>query len=127
METAQAAHVPGDKLVKSVILKDDKDYLMAVVPSTYHVQISDLSNQLHRHFDLVSEAELADIFIDCELGAIPPIGQAYFIDTLVDKKLMDHPDVYIEAGDHTNLVHLDNENFKKLVRNSAYSEFTTHL
>ena len=127
METAQAAHIPGDKLAKSVELKDDLDYLMAVVPSTYRVQISDLDNQLHRRLGLVSETELADIFVDCELGAIPPIGEAYYIDTIVDERLIHQDDVYIEAGDHSSLVHLDRDNFKKLVHNTKTSEFCRHI
>ena len=127
LETAQAAHVPGDNLVKSVLLKDDMDYLMAVVPSTYHVQLSDLSSEFHRNLELVSEAELASIFTDCEVGAIPPIGDAYAIDMIVDNKLLNRDDLYIEAGDHENLVHIKNVDFKHLIRNSPCSDFTRHI
>ncbi|HEY5603270.1 MAG TPA: YbaK/EbsC family protein [Gammaproteobacteria bacterium] len=127
METAQAAHIPGDKLVKSVLLKDDKDYVMAVVPSTCHVQLSDLTSRYHRRLQLVSEAELAGIFTDCEIGAIPPIGHAYAIDMIVDNKLLDCDDVYIEAGDHKNLVHLRSDDFKRLISNSKRGDFTRHV
>lgn len=127
METAQVAHVPGDKLVKSVLLKDDQDYVMAVVPSTYHVQLSDLTSRLHRHLELVSESELASIFTDCEVGAIPPIGAAYAIDMIVDDKLLDCEDLYIEAGDHKSLVHLRHDDFKRLIRNSPHADFTRHV
>ena len=33
--SAQAAHVPGDRLAKCVMLEDDQGYLMAVVPATH--------------------------------------------------------------------------------------------
>ena len=127
LETAQAAHVPGDSLVKSVLLKDEQDYVMAIVPSTYHVQFSDLASKFHRRLELVPEAELASIFTDCELGAIPPIGHAYAIDMIVDNKLLDRDDLYIEAGDHESLVHIKNDDFKRLVRNSPCSDFTRHI
>ena len=127
METAQAAHIPGDNLVKSVLLKDDQDYVMAIVPSTYHVQLSDLASKFHRHLELVSEAELASIFTDCEIGAIPPIGHAYAIDMIIDNKLLGCDDLYIEAGDHENLVHIKNEDFKQLISNSPRSDFTRHV
>jgi Ala-tRNA(Pro) deacylase len=128
METAAVAHVPGDKLVKSVLLKDDQDYLMAVVPSTYHVQLSDLPTKFNRHtMDLVPEDEIASIFTDCEVGAIPPIGHAYAIDMIVDNKLFNYDDVYIEAGDHVSLLHINNRDFRKLVSNSPIGEFTRHI
>ena len=127
METAAAAHVPGDQLVKSVILKDEDEYLMAVVPSTYHVQLSDLPSQFNRHMRLVSEDEIATIFTDCEVGAIPPIGTPYYVDMIVDKKLLDCKELYIEAGDHENLVHLDGYSFRKLVRDAQQGDFTRHV
>lgn len=127
LETAESAHVPGDKLVKSVLLKDDQDYVMAVLPSTYNVQLSDLASKFHRHLELVPEAELASIFTDCEIGAIPPIGHAYAIDMIVDNKLLSCDDLYIEAGDHENLVHIGRDDFKQLIRNATCSDFTRHI
>jgi len=127
METAAAAHIPGDKLVKSVLLKDELDYLMAVIPSTCHVQISDLPPPYNRHLQLVPEREIVAIFTDCDIGAIPPIGNAYSIDMVIDNKLLHCDDLYIEAGDHESLLHLNKDDFMKLVSNSAFGDFTRHI
>jgi len=127
METAAAAHVPGDKLVKSVLLKDDKKYVMAVIPSTYHVQLSDLPSVFNRHMQLAREEEISRIFTDCETGAIPPIGHAYSMDMIVDNKLINSDDVYIEAGDHENLVHINNRDFSKLMTHTQLGNFTRHI
>lgn len=124
IDAAEAAQIPGDQLAKSVILKDDQDYLMAVLPSTCHVKLHDLDRELDRNLGLVDEDELSTIFEDCEIGAIPPIGQAYFIDVIVDKKLMDKGDIYFEAGDHKSLVHMSGDSFKALIRDSKTSDFT---
>ena len=126
METAAAAHVPGDKLVKSVLLKDDKNYVMAVIPSTYHVELSDLPSKFNRHMELAREEEISRIFTDCETGAIPPIGHAYSMDMIVDSKLINSDDVYIEAGDHENLVHINNRDFSKLIAHTQLGDFTRH-
>jgi Ala-tRNA(Pro) deacylase len=32
--TAQAGHVPGDRLAKAVVVKDDDSYMMAVLPAS---------------------------------------------------------------------------------------------
>jgi len=40
--TAEAAHVPGASLAKSVVLEDGEKYLLAVVPDTHSVDIGAL-------------------------------------------------------------------------------------
>jgi len=126
METAAAAHVPGDKLVKSVLLKDDKSYVMAVIPSTYHVQLSDLPSEFNRRMELATEDEVFRIFNDCEAGAIPPIGHVYAMNMIVDNKLMNSDDLYIEAGDHENLFHINNQDFSDLMTHTQLGDFTRH-
>jgi len=126
METAEAAHIPGDKLVKTVLLKDEKGYLMAVIPSTYHVELSDLPSMFNRRMKLVPEEEIAKIFTDCEVGAIPPLGHAYAMNMIVDNKLINHGDLYIETGDHENLAHITDGDFSKLVTHTQCGNFTRH-
>ena len=47
-ETAELAHVPGDRLVKSVVLEDEDGVLLAVLPSTRNVHLGHLSAETHR-------------------------------------------------------------------------------
>ena len=39
MSTAEATHISGEQLIKSIILEDEDGYIMAVVPSTHHVEL----------------------------------------------------------------------------------------
>ena len=45
-ESAQAAHVPGTRLAKSVILEDEQGFLMVVLPSCRQVNLQELQRQL---------------------------------------------------------------------------------
>jgi Ala-tRNA(Pro) deacylase len=126
--SAEAAHVPGDKVAKSVVLRDaDDGYLMAVLPATCQVELSILARQLNRRLALVDEAELADLFRDCELGAVPAVGAAYGIRTVVDVRLLEQPDIFFEAGDHQELVHLSGGEFRDLLQNFERVDFSRHL
>ena len=69
METAEEAHVPGMQLAKAVVMRDDGRYLMVVVPSAEHVDMSLLRQQFGHDIALASERELAGLFPDCETGA----------------------------------------------------------
>ncbi len=123
METAQAAHIPGDQLVKGVILEDEQGYLMAMVPATYQVGLGKLHKHLNRQLGLATEPELTELFHDCEPGAVPPLGQAYGVAQIMDESLVDCGDVYFEAGNHTDVVHISGSDFRALMADTPHYLF----
>ena len=115
MDTAMVAHVPGDRLAKSVILGDEYGYVMVVVPANRHVAVHSLGRRLGRQLHLANEEELVGLFPDCTPGAIPPIGSAYGLRTVVDDALTRQREVFFEAGDHVELVHMQIDDFLDLM------------
>jgi Ala-tRNA(Pro) deacylase len=126
-DTAETAGVPGSQVAKSVILEDEKGYLMAVVPATHHVRLGQLSRQLGRHLGLATEQELRNLFSDCELGAIPPVGEAYHMEVIMDDSLATCPDIYFEGGDHIDLIHVRHDDFRKLMRHARHGLFSQEM
>jgi len=124
---AQAAHISGERLAKCVMLEDDKGYLMAVVPATHKVDLGALRRELNRDLGLASDRELLEIFRDCEPGALPPLGLAYGIDTILDESLVDSPDIYFEGGDHRALVHVSGSDFLRLMANVPRAQISHHV
>jgi Ala-tRNA(Pro) deacylase len=127
METAEAAHVPGDRVAKGVLLEDDGGYLLAVVPSTHHVEVGVLGRQLHRSLRLATELELKALFGDCELGAVPPVGEPYGLTSVVEDELSAQPEVYFEAGDHEHLIRLTQAEFARLMSSATMTHFSHRL
>jgi len=125
--TAQAAHVPGDRLAKSIVLEDDSGYLMAVIPTSHRLDLHAIDQELGRELGLAGERALQDLFEDCEPGAVPPLGQAYGIDVVVDRSLEDIPDVYFEGGDHRSLIHVSGPDFRRLMASSLQRHISHHL
>lgn len=126
-QTARAAHIPAGYLVKSVILQDEHGFLMAVVPADYKVRVADLDHQLRRHLRLATEEQLAGLFADCERGAVPPLGVAYGMETVVDYSVESTPEVYFEGGDHQVLVHMRREQFTDLMKDAGHSRFAERI
>jgi Ala-tRNA(Pro) deacylase len=114
-ETAEAAHVPDDHIAKAVVIKDKKGYLIVVVPASQWLKMEALREELDRDLHLAGEDEIATLFSDCASGAVPPLGPAYGIETLLDESLTSLADIYFEAGDHEHLVHLRGEDFQTLL------------
>jgi Ala-tRNA(Pro) deacylase len=127
LETARQAHVPADNVAKAVLLEDERGYVMAVVPASHRIDLVRLNQQLHRELELAREREIADLFHDCERGALPPLGSPYRVPTVYDDALSTAPEVYFEAGDHEDVVHLRGGDFLRLLEGSLHGRFSQRL
>lgn len=125
--SAQAAHVPGDQLAKGIVLKDEQGFLMAVVPATHRVDLRALHRLLDRPLGLATEPEAAQIFADCTPGAIPALGAPYGLEAIFDDSLLGVEDVYFEAGDHQQLVHLSGDAFQDLMAGVPHARISHHV
>jgi Ala-tRNA(Pro) deacylase len=127
LETAELAHVPGDRLAKSVLLEDEAGYVLAILPASCRVDLGELHRQTNRNLGLATEPELEALFGDCEPGALPPFGAIYDMEAIVDGTLAEQSDVYFEAGDHEQLIRVSGETFQALMGEVQYSRFSRHL
>lgn len=117
METAEAEHAAGKEFAKVVMAKVDKKDVMLVLPATYTVDMLKLSNELGTlDARIETEAEFKNIFTDCETGAMPPIGRAYHVPCYVDKAVTENPEIYFNAGTHTESIKVPTEDFLKAVK-----------
>src|SRR4030095_1922578 len=115
METAEAAHVPGDAVAKAVVLEDGERYVLAVIPATHRLDAVAIEGLLDREVRMVGEQDLAVLFRDCRRGAVPARGGRVGPPPVADSARAPRPDVYIEAGDHENLIHVNRRGFERLM------------
>ncbi|WP_166358412.1 aminoacyl-tRNA deacylase [Pseudomonas akapageensis] len=121
LESARVASVPAERVAKSVILDDRHgNYIMAVLPANKHLDLSKI--QTSGNWQLTRESGLPHLFDDCERGAIPALGEAYGMKMLLDPTLTRQGDIYLEAGNHSYLVHMSMEQYLKLVPHAEVRE-----
>ena len=114
-EIAEAAHVDQGHIAKAVILNDDRGAVMAVIPGSAWVKLSAVNEELDRTLNLSEEDTAAGHFPDCDSGAIPPLGPAYGMETLMDEALVSLAHVFFESGDHRTLVRVAGGDFLELL------------
>ena len=122
--TAEACHISGDCLAEGVLLRSAAGYVLAVLPASHAILLVDLQEQFGRDLELAEEAEVGKQFNDCKRGAVPPIGDCYGLDMIIDESLTAQPDIYFEAGDHTTLVHMSKNEFAKLISRARHGRFS---
>lgn len=116
-EVAASAHIPGKEMAKTVMVKVDGDIKMMVLPSTHDVDFDAIKDSLHaKNVELASEAEFENMFPDSELGAMPPFGNLYDIETYVAEALAEDEQIAFNAGTHKELVKMSYNDFEKLVQ-----------
>ena len=126
--TARTANVAPHDLAKSVIVEDDAGCVMAVVPADRKVKLGELSRMLGRkHLRLADEQRIAELFTDCERGAVPALGMAWNVETVVDDELEARAVVYIEGGDHERLLRLSHDQFHALMATARHGQFCVEL
>ncbi len=115
-ETAASAHVRGKDLAKTVVLKIDGEMAMAVLPASRRLDLARLQAELRAQtLELATEAEFADLFPDCETGAMPPFGNLYDLPVYVSPALAADERIAFNAGSHTELLQLAYADFERLV------------
>jgi Ala-tRNA(Pro) deacylase len=119
--TAHASHVPGDRLAKGVVLTREGGFVVAVIPASAKVSLDVIERMLHCPVQLASEEEIAELFPDCDAGAVPPIGDAYAVEAFIDESLDKQPHVYLEGGDHRSLIHISGDDFRVLMKDVRHA------
>jgi Ala-tRNA(Pro) deacylase len=108
-DEARAAGMPADDVAKTVVLRDDGGYRLAVIPASRRLDMSKLREVLGETQGLrfVTEDEMAADFGAFEVGALPPFAPMVEAVELMDERLLDHDRVLCGGGDHQHGVLLD--------------------
>lgn len=125
LQTAAFAKIPPMSIARAVILEDQEgQHLMAIVPGSDRVRLTRLSKLAGRELSLVTEANLAKLFNDCDTGAIPALGPAFQVETWFDHCLLKQDRLYIESGDHQCLLELSRADFERAMEQCNQGEFS---
>jgi Ala-tRNA(Pro) deacylase len=114
-ELAATMHVPGREMAKVVIVKIDGQFAMAVMPAPHQIDFKKLKEATRaKQIELATETELKDLFPDCEVGAMPPLGNLYGLSVYVAKQLEEDKDIVFNAGNHTEAIRMECGDFIRL-------------
>lgn len=112
---ASTMHVSGKRVAKSVIVRADDTFWIALLPANETVDLERLGQALNaQHVRLATEEEFARLFPDCEVGAEPPFGSLFHMPVIVEETLSRCPRIIVRAGSHEDTVELAFEDFAAL-------------
>lgn len=123
LASAATSGLPPDRVVKAVVLKGGDGFTLALLPASRQIRFDQLRTIAGKYLDIANEEQVEALFPDCEPGSVPALGAAYGLKVIVDDSLADQPELFLEAGDHANLIHITGANFKKLIKGDVRGQF----
>jgi Ala-tRNA(Pro) deacylase len=114
---AQSEHIPGRMVAKVVIVRANGNPVLLALPADRRVDFDRVRALLHTDdLQLAAETEVAALFPDCAVGAMPPFGNLYHLPVVVDQRLAENEDVVFPAGAYTETIRLRADDFVRLVQ-----------
>jgi len=99
-----------------------------VLPSTHDVDFDLIKDALGAsEVELASEDEFKELFPDCELGAMPPFGNFYEMETVVAEALTEDDVIAFNAGTHKELIKIGYDDYEELVQPKIMSVGVRHI
>lgn len=120
---AQEEHVPGKLVAKTVVVKVDDGFALAVMPATARANFARLKSALGAKTEvrLATELEFTGMFPDCEVGAMPPFGNLYGLPVYVDAALTQDPEIIFNAGTHQDTIRMRYADFERLAKPKIFA------
>jgi len=114
-QVAAAERIPGTVVAKTVVVKADNQFVMAVLPASAKVDFPVLRETLRaKQLRLAKEAEFEGLFPDSEVGAMPPFGNLYGLPVYADESLAGDRAILFNAGTHQDAIRMSYRDFARL-------------
>lgn len=112
--------IKPEQIARAHLLKDFRGLMMAIIPAPSRLNIPALNQVLHRNLQEAESSDFSGIFFDCVKDSIPPLGEAYNIETIIDDKLLRHDFVYFASGEAHEMIRISAADFRLLHSNAWY-------
>ena len=116
-DLAEVAHVPGQQVIKPVVIDADGQFVICALPACYRIDLDELRRHLQAdRVRIVDEQTLGRLFPEIELGAEPPIGPLFGLPTVMDDSLAADEQVTFQAGTHQESVTMSMDEYCRIAR-----------
>jgi Ala-tRNA(Pro) deacylase len=116
-EIAAKQHFSGKDMAKVVMLEVDDKLVMGVLPGSLKVHVETARATLGAaSVRLATEDEFTTRFPECEIGAMPPFGNLFGLEVVVDPALAKDEYIYFNAGNHVQIIRMKYKDFADLVK-----------
>lgn len=111
---AKYLHISGRQVVKSILLKGPRGFVLAVLPAVRKIDLARLGDHVGGPVRLATVQELYEQFRDCEWGAVIPFGRLYGLPTILEAAIAPDAIIVFEAQEHAIAIRMLCRDFVRL-------------
>ena len=114
---AQAVHVSGHQVAKTVLLRigEPKEYVVVVLPANLIIDFKKAMEVFGvDQVELATEREISLRCPDCDVGALPPFGSHYEMKTAIDQSLAQEDEIVFEGNLHSEAIRMKYKDYVQL-------------
>ncbi len=125
-EVAATLHEKGEHVAKVFIAWVDGQLIMLVLPAPAQVDLDRVAKIMKaKEARRAREFEFAQLFPDCDVGAMPPFGNFYHTPVYLDRSLVNEAYIIFQAGTHHTTMKVAMSDYQRLV-SPVIADFTLH-
>lgn len=117
-KTVALAGIPLDKVIRPVMLKSGKAYLMAIVRGDQQPDMARINKLFKREFESCTEEETRQLLPGCDPVALPPLAEPFGLRAIMDKSIEEMEQVYFATGVAGLFISAGREDFANLQQNT---------
>jgi Ala-tRNA(Pro) deacylase len=124
LRLATALDVSSKTIAKSVLIEADGELVLAVLPADRRIDLEELAALLEAdRIKLADEQRCQELFPDCELGVLPPLGSLVGVRTVMDRTLADMDEMTFEGNRHDEAIRVATGDYE-LLENPLIGDFS---
>lgn len=122
IETQPTAGVTGE--AKTTILQDGEGKLQAIYSANSILDIDALRRLTDRELKATSIEDIQGICAQAKVERLPTVPKALDLAVVIDQRLLEAGELHLDSGGEQNAVHLNNDQFRKLIGDAQTGIFT---
>lgn len=124
-DKAATLKVPEKIIGKTLVLKIDSGYALALIPANKNLDKNKLRKTAKaKKVDFVKEAWMRKNLKGMKIGAVPPFGNLFKVKTFVDTVLLNNPKIIVGSGVHEISIKIAPGTLKKIVPDLIVGSFS---
>ena len=113
-EAAASAHgVPVSNIVKSLLVTDDMDYYLVLVPGDKKLDLNKLSDEVDGEMRMAIASEVKEV-TGYSIGGVPPFGHLKSLKTFITEGFSEDEELVAAAGSGNSVFKVDYDRLVEL-------------